>query len=329
MAASAEPGRKAPYSCDLRWRVVWQRITQDLSFRKIGQRLCIAPSTAHAVYKRFAETGDVEPLKQPLRDIRKLDSLHEQLVIATVMENPRIYLHEMCKMLKEATRVEVSEATICRVLRRHGLTRKKVRLIAVQRSIEKRAQFMARALSFSRDKLVFLDETGSDGRNYVRKFGYSLRGMRAEVPHLLARGQRISAIAAIDCDGLVEVDYAIGTVNADIFFDFVRGSLLPNLQPFDGTSKRSVVIMDNCSIHHVDSITALFEEAGVVLLFLPPYSPDYNPIEETFSYIKAYLKEHDDIFQVTDDPIPILSAAFNSITAEKCNSWISHSGYTE
>ena len=82
---------------------------------------------------------------------------------------------------------------------------------------------------------------------------------------MLARGQHISAITAINCDCLVEVDYAIGTVNADIFFDFVRGSLLPNLQPFDGTSKRSVVICDNCSIHSVDNITTLFAEAGVVL----------------------------------------------------------------
>ena len=61
---SAEPGRKT-YLCDLRWRVVWLRISQNLTFKKIGQRLCIAPSTAHAVYSRFEETGEVEPLKQP------------------------------------------------------------------------------------------------------------------------------------------------------------------------------------------------------------------------------------------------------------------------
>ena len=62
---STEPGRKAPYSCDLQWRVVWLRISQDLTFREIGQRHCIAPSTAHAV---FEETGEVEPLKQPLKE---------------------------------------------------------------------------------------------------------------------------------------------------------------------------------------------------------------------------------------------------------------------
>ena len=59
---------------------------------------------------------------------------------------------------------------------------------------------------------------------------------------------------------------------------------LPILQPFDGTSKRSVVFMDNCSIHHVDSITTLFEEAGVLLLFLPPYSPVEKKLYVIYCY---------------------------------------------
>ena len=83
--------------------------------------------------------------------------------------------------------------------------------------------------------------------------------------------------------------------------------------------------MDKCSIHHVDSITSLFEEAGV---FLPPYSLDYMPIEEAFSYIKAYLKLHSDIFQVTRDPIALIQAAFTTITSDQCNGWITHAGYT-
>ena len=63
----------------------------------------------------------------------------------------------------------------------------------------------------------------------------------------------------------------------------------------------------------------IFDAAVILLLFLPPYSPDYNPIEETFSYIKGYLKEHDPILQVLDDPMPIIRGAFNSITQEQCN----------
>jgi len=114
-------------------------------------------------------------------------------------------------------------------------------------------------------------------------------------------------------------------VDADCFFDFVRGTLLPHLQPFDGTNPRSVVILDNCSIHHVQSVSELFEAAGV--LFLPPYSPDMMPIEEAFSYIKGFLKQHYDCLQSTDDPFPVIHAAFESITSFHGNVWITHAEY--
>ena len=86
--------------------------------------------------------------------------------------------------------------------------------------------------------------------------------------------------------------------------------------------------MDNCSIHHVSSVKQLFNDAGILLLFLPPYSPDYNPIEELFSYVKHYLKEHDQLLQTVSDPYSIIKAAFTSITAELCQAWIGHSGYS-
>ena len=57
------------------------------------------------------------------------------------------------------------------------------------------------------------------------------------------------------------------------------------------------------------------------------HTPDYNPIEEIFSYIKYYLKEHDEILQAMDDPVPLIEAAFDNITSEQCNGWINDSGY--
>ena len=76
------------------------------------------------------------------------------------------------------------------------------------------------------------------------------------------------------------------------FLGFVRGSLISNMLPFDGVNKRSVVVMDNCFIHHIEPVTSLLNKAGIVTLFLPPYSPDLNPIEEVFSYVKCYLRKH-------------------------------------
>ena len=188
---------------------------------------------------------------------------------------------------------------------------------------------MAQVLLYPRNFFVWVDETGCDARNYMRKFGYSLRGTRAEYHRLLIRGQRISAVGAIASDGLTAVELKTGTVNADVFIDFARGTLIPTMQPFDGTTPKSIAVLDNCSVHHTHAVADVFEAAGILVMFLPPYSPDYNPIEEAFSYIKGYLKEHDDILQTLDNPMPIVQAAFESITPSQCNGWISDSGYSD
>ena len=66
---------------------------------------------------------------------------------------------------------------------------------------------------------------------------------------------------------------------------------------------------------------------GILVIFLPPYSPDLNPIEELFSQIKYYLKEHDEIIQaLNNSPIEIIKSAFNQITPEHCKAWIRHAG---
>ena len=111
----------------------------------------------------------------------------------------------------------------------------------------------------------------------------------------------------------------------DGFFDFIRGSLLPMMQPFEGRSPISVLIMDNCSVH-ISEVKELLKQVGIVL-FLPPYSPDLNPVEEAFSYIKNYLRKHDQLLQAIVDSTDVIQAAIDSITTDHCNSWISHSGY--
>ena len=325
---SAEPGRKTPYSRDIGWRVIWQRIGMERGFRDIASNLQISLSTAHRIFKRFEDTGDVTVSKQQSRPYhRKLDDLHELFIIGIVMENPCIYLTEICQAIYEATGVKVSSSLVCRTLQRNGFSRKKASQVAKQRYIQYRAVFLSQVMAFNLKYFVWLDETGSDARNHIRKFGYALRGMTPEYHRVLSRGQRMSAIAAISSAGLVCVDLTKETVTGAKFLDFVRGTLIPEMEPFDGSEKRSIVIMDNCSVHHTTEVKQSFEDAGIMVIYLPPYSPDLNPIEEAFSYIKYYLKEHDEVLQLVRNPINVLQAAFNSITSEKCKGWIAHCGY--
>lgn len=90
--------------------------------------------------------------------------------------------------------------------------------------------------------------------------------------------------------GLLDVKTHTGTVDGKAFYDFVQTHLLPKLMPYNGTNPHSVVVFDNCAIHHVDAIVKSIEEVGALVYFLPPYSPDLNPIEELFSKVKTTLK---------------------------------------
>ena len=125
-------------------------------------------------------------------------------------------------------------------------------------------------------------------------------------PFFLHRGERISIITAVSTDGVVAYELHKGTVNGDRFLDFVHGSLIPNMLPYDGLNPCYIVVMDNCSIHHIQPVLDAFNQAGIVVIFLPPYSPDMNPVENVFSYIKYYLKQHDEIIQVLPDICPLL-----------------------
>ena len=95
------------------------------------------------------------------------------------------------------------------------------------------------------DMFAWIDETRSDNHNHIRKCGYALGGDTPVCHHLLVRGQRTNAIAAISTHGLLTVKLTTSKVNAGVFCDFVSGSLIPHMMPFNGTNPCSVAVMDN------------------------------------------------------------------------------------
>ena len=107
----------------------------------------------------------------------------------------------------------------------------------------------------------------------------SLRGKPLTCEKLLVRGKRVSAIAFMSMNGMLDCKTVTGTVDGDVFYNIVQSALLPCLMPF----------MDNCSIHHIQEIVEMIHEIVALVHSLPPYSPDYNPIEEAFSKVKSSL----------------------------------------
>ena len=177
--------------------------------------------------------------------------------------------YELCQQIQEVTSVSVSGPTVCRVLRHNGFSRKIIMQVAKQRRSDFWGAFIANVLQYDQRFFVWVDETGCGKKDHIRKFGYAFRGEPPVYHRLLVRGKRISAIAAICTEGIVDCELYSGTVNGEKFVDFVRGNLIPNMQSFDGTNSRSICILDICSIHHVQEVKDLFQEAGILVFFSP------------------------------------------------------------
>ena len=134
------------------------------------------------------------------------------------------------------------------------------------------------------DRLVFIDETWAS-TNMARRYGRAPRGqrLRMSVPH--GHWKTTTFIAGLRNTGIIAPFVMDGPVNREIFELYVVKILVPELQPGD------VVVMDNLSSHKGPAVRAMIEAAGARLLYLPPYSPDFNPMEKAFAKLKAALRK--------------------------------------
>ena len=281
-------------------------------------------STVIRTLQLFYSSGSVAKRAYPKdKAFRKLSVPAQLLILHLVAQRPGIYLHEIQGELKNLLLLDVSTSTICTFLHDHGFSRQKLRNVALQQDVFLREQYILDISVYSPEMFVFVDETGADRRNLLRKYGYSLRGRPAQNHSLLIRGERVSAIACMSMEGILDVKTVVGTSDGDTFYNFMQTHLLPHLMPFDGHNPNSIVVLDNCAIHHIAEVKTMLEEVGVLVHFLPPYSPDFNPIEEAFSKVKSQMKmEMPPMF----DTETFLLSAFTSITPEDCCGWILHSG---
>lgn len=216
----------------------------------------------------------------------------EQAIKLLLDERPWFYQDEIAEFLLKAFDIEVNQSIIARALQRINITRKRLRVEAAQRNAELRTQWQYDLQFFTAEQLVFVDESGSDDRTGDRQYGWAESGIRAIVQRWLANRDRVSVLPAYTIEGYIAATTFYGTCNGQIFEDFIIDQVLPLCNPYPGP--RSVIIMDNASIHHAsqDLLVETARRQGVWIRFLPPYSPDFNPIEESFSDLKAYIRRH-------------------------------------
>jgi transposase len=167
-------------------------------------------------------------------------------------------------------------------------------------------------------RLVFIDETGATTK-MARLHGRSRRGerCRAAVPH--GHWKTTTFTAGLRLDGLSAPIVLDGPMNGAAFLAYVEQFLVPTLRPGD------VVIMDNLPAHRVSGVREAIEAAGATRLFLPPYSPDFNPIEQAFAKLKAHLRKA--AARTKDALWQAIADALHAFTPQECANYFRNSGY--
>jgi transposase len=147
-----------------------------------------------------------------------------------------------------------------------------------------REEWQAEQASLDPKHLIFIDETGVTTA-MARRYGWGPRGERVVGTVPQGHWQTTMLVAALRLDGFTAPRVTVGPLNGDLFLSYVREFLGPTLKPGDQ------VIWDNLSVHQVRGVREAIEARGASLKLLPPYSPDFNPIEQAFSKLKAWLRK--------------------------------------
>ena len=166
-----------PFSIDLRWRAVWLYIAQRCSTTDIFQLLQISDHSVRRYVQRFYLTGDVSPSIRRNGPGHLFEEFEQLLLLRLIIQNPGIYLHEIQNKIFHHTGVLVSSSTICRTLKSMGCSRQCKHFVAIQQCPILRARFMAEISMYDPSMLIWIDETGCDRRNTIRKYAYGVRGI--------------------------------------------------------------------------------------------------------------------------------------------------------
>ena len=153
-----------------------------------------------------------------------------------VLMRPGIYLREIVSEVSTVLGLDITGSAVCKFLKRTGFTHHKLATYALQRDDTLSQQFVSDVSLHNCEILLFVDETGTDRKDAIRKYGYSLRGKPLKAQKLLVRGEHISCIA-ISMPGIVALKSARGSVDGGTFYNFVCMSLLTKLMPFNGTNQ--------------------------------------------------------------------------------------------
>ena len=234
-------------------------------------------------WKRAARICRGIPKKKRGRKPRVTREVIESLQ-NVVRNDGELYIQEIRDEIFYDTEIWLSPSVICKQLNRLGLSRKRAIQPAAERfsplASLKRFRYLARVAPYQVQHLFFVDETGVDSSNFHRRFARAPRGQRGQHIHQYVRNKKYTVLSCIGWNGVVAFRVILNSAKSADFDSFIIESVLPNIP------ENSAIILDNATIHKASGLEATVQIFGSELIFLPPYSPDLNPIEISYSHFK-------------------------------------------
>jgi transposase len=271
-----------PFSDDLRLRIHAACQEGDTT-AEVAERFAVSPAFVRRLKQRFRATGSLAPLRGGPGPARKLADREAELRQAV-----RDYPDATPAEHRERLQLPASRVTVWRTLRRLRVTRKKKSTHAAEQDrpdvVEARRQWPEKLAGVAPNDLVFLDETGANTA-MQRTHGYAPQGERVVAATPLGGWKTVTFVGALTTGGLIAPWALEGAMNGEWFLAYVKQILVPSLR------RGMVVVMDNLPCHKVAGVEEAIRAKGCRLEYLPPYSPDLNPIENAFSKLKRGLRD--------------------------------------
>src|SRR4051812_11512903 len=305
-----------PYSLDLRERIVAAVDRHEGSLRWIARVFGVSTSFIVRLLQRRRATGTLDPKPHAGGPPPVLTPDDHRRLAELIRDQPDATLAE----LRQKGGFACSLKTLWMALHRRRLTYKKKSLHADQRDRpdvqEERRSFRRKVRAIEPKRLIFVDETGVTTAMTPTR-AWAPRGQRA-VDSAPASWDTTTVIAALGLEGVRAPLAFPGTTDTTAFQTYVDQVLVPELRPGD------VVILDNIKPHQGRGVAESIERAGARVLPLPPYSPDYTPIEEMFSKVKQGLRRAE--ARAKAEVYEALGEVLKRVTPDDILGWFQHAG---
>jgi len=308
-------------SKDIREKVV-KAIKGGMSRRQAAARFDVGPATAVRWAKRVETTGDVAPMKMGGDRRSQRIEAHAEFILKEIKTKPDTTIMELRDKLRERHGLSLGYGTVWRFLARHKITRKKKTGHASEQEREdveaSREAWFEGQLDLDPKKLVFIDET-SISTSMARRFGWAPRGERCRASIPFGHWKTTTFVAGLRVDRIDAPMTIEGALDGEAFLAYVEQVLAPTL------SKGETVVMDNVPLHKVAGVSEAITAKGASVLYLPAYSPDFDPIEKFFSKFKSILQR---IAARTADALEAaVKEALQSVTTDECMNYFAACGY--